>query len=288
MSVFISNVRKRLLKRNKNWLCIVCGETGSGKSYIALGLGELIAKERFGIDNVVFTAEQFLSLLNSKKLKGGDVVVWDEAGVGLSSQEWYSLSNKLINYVLQTFRYENLAVIFTTPSFDFIDSKTRKLFHVYIETIGINHTKKLCFAKCLNIQYNARTGTPYFKYSRVLEDGRSMRVVRNIFHLPSAGLISAYEHKKQCFAKTLKMDVELELKTQKLKGDMSKPVDLNAVIREVKKTSGRYIKEYAGKRFIDQHLLMSDFGLGKGRAKTVKHAVEKEIGLQGKIGPVVI
>jgi ABC-type dipeptide/oligopeptide/nickel transport system ATPase component len=42
MNYIIESVKRRINHQNKNWLAIICGETGSGKSYSALRLAEMI------------------------------------------------------------------------------------------------------------------------------------------------------------------------------------------------------------------------------------------------------
>ena len=53
----------RINRYNKNWLCIVCGATGSGKSYTALKIAETV-DPNFNIKKVVFTAKDFMNLIN--------------------------------------------------------------------------------------------------------------------------------------------------------------------------------------------------------------------------------
>ena len=113
----------------------------SGKSYCALSMAKQLDK-RFTMDNVVFTPEELMNLVESDKLKKGSVIVWDEAGVGISHRSWQSQTNKLINYLLQTFRHRNFILIFTSPHLDFIDASTRKLFHAQFQTKEIDYGKK--------------------------------------------------------------------------------------------------------------------------------------------------
>ena len=87
---FIKSIQNRLLRKNKNWLSIVCGDTGSGKSYSALTLANAISPRGITIKrNMVFNPIQFLEKINDKsKLQKGDVIIFDEAGVGMSAREW--------------------------------------------------------------------------------------------------------------------------------------------------------------------------------------------------------
>ena len=55
----IPAIKNRLNLFNKNWLCLICGEPGSGKSYSGLAICEKVYPD-FSIENVIFTPKQFL------------------------------------------------------------------------------------------------------------------------------------------------------------------------------------------------------------------------------------
>jgi hypothetical protein len=154
-----------------------------------------------------------MTLLNSGKLKKGNMIVFDEAGVGLPAREWYTISNKAINYIFQTFRRENLGVIFTTPNFDFIDSQTRKLFHNYIETISINRKEEYVVVKFMDIQFSPRYGKVYFKYPRIYDKTKGFFIIDRVeIAKPSTKLVEAYEEKKKRFTRILSREVEFDIK----------------------------------------------------------------------------
>ena len=202
MSEIIKKIQRRLLKTNKNWLCCVCGATGSGKSYTAIQLASKIDSD-FTIDNVVFNSEDFMSLLNSGRMKRGSIIIWDEAGVGMAAREWYTISNKAINYVFQTFRHMNIGVIMTTPSFDYLDSQVRKLFHSYIETKYVDIDRGEVVVKYMEVSFNPRFGKVYFKYPRI-----NGKVIDELtISKPNKVLVDAYEIIKGEFSKDLRDDV---------------------------------------------------------------------------------
>lgn len=214
---FIDYVKQRV-KQNKNFLGIITGQTGSGKSYSALKFGESIDPD-FNIDRVVFSPLEFMRIMKNGKLKPGSVIVFDEAGVGMSAQEWQSVQNKLINFVLQTFRHKNYVVLFTTPNFGFVASQSRKLFHCHMETVGIDHNNKVCRVKPLLIQINQRSGKMYYKYLRVKTDRGLIPIKRVCFSMASPELIAAYEEKKTDYTRKLNQDIlaQLELKSSNVK-----------------------------------------------------------------------
>jgi ABC-type oligopeptide transport system ATPase subunit len=194
---------------NKNVMIILVGGCGSGKSYAGLTLGTLV-DPTFGIDRVVFGAEDFLRLINSE-LPAGSVVMWDEAGVGIPAREWQSISNKLISYVTQTFRHQNLVVMFSVPSFDFVDKNLRALFDLCLITAGINKTEQICYLKPQFLQNNPRYAKIYSKYKYANYNGARGKVNRTFVSIPPLWLRRAYETKKQMFTNKLNKSAQKSL-----------------------------------------------------------------------------
>ncbi len=274
MSVIIDLIHKRINRENKNWLAIVCGPTGGGKSYSALHIAKVIDPE-FNIDRVVFTAEDFMKLLNSGKLHKGNVIIWDEAGVGMPAREWYSVSNKVISYILQTFRRENLGVIFTTPSFDFIDSQARKLFHAYMETMNINREEKFVTLKYMIIQNNPKEGKVYIKYPRIKVNGRKKTLMRMDVNKPEKELVKAHEKKKKEFSNKLKKDTEGILNDAKERRNRNgKAQNLDTIVKKVMTNITYYTRHIGKKSFIDKPLIMAELEIGKVMASKVVSMIE--------------
>ena len=203
------------VEKQKNFLCTTIGETGGGKTYTDLKAMEILNPDKTPkeiIKNVAFTPIEFLDRLNSGELQKGDCLTWDECGIGLSAKEWQSVSNKLINYVLQTFRHLNLIVFFNTPSFSFIDASSRRLFHSIWITMGINYTTNKCEVKPLLLQTDPKKGKIYFKFLRSDDEKHGLIPVKRIyFSLPSKELRNLYETKKQAFTTKLNKSIYEEL-----------------------------------------------------------------------------
>jgi ABC-type dipeptide/oligopeptide/nickel transport system ATPase component len=272
---FVKRIRARLLFQNKNWLGIICGETGSGKSYSALSLAYLISNRV----HVVFTPLEFLSLLNNSNIQKGDVVIFDEAGVGMSSREWYSVQNKLLGTVLQTFRNMNVAVIFTTPNLSFIDVQARKLFHSYMETSYIDYENEESFLKVFDIQINGRFNKIYYKRPRIINDvtGSVYTMSHLVLDKPSEEACEHYEGLKSEYTKKLNANALNELLEPTGKTTKKPEIDIDKVISKVKQEKKKYLKQYNQRIFIDTDLLRSDFDLSISQAKNVKKQVENEV-----------
>jgi DNA-binding CsgD family transcriptional regulator len=206
---------ERRIQRNQNVLIAITGQTGSGKSYSAIKICELMSKQlgtTFTVDNICFEPTEFMQLINSDKLSKGSCLILDETGVAINSRKWQSKTNILIGYVTQTFRHKNYIVIFNVPDFSFIDSALRKMFHIYIETNGINYQEKLCCLKPFLLQTNQRTGNLYYKYLRYKVPDKEVTTCDGWdLSLPSKELIKEYENKKTMYTKKLNEGVQKEL-----------------------------------------------------------------------------
>jgi len=200
-SYFCQYIHRRILS-NKNFLGAIIGPTGSGKSYAALSLMEILG--RSNLDNVCLTAKDFLKRIDCGELKKGDVLIWDEAGIDLNAREWQSVSNRVIHNILQTFRSMNLIVFFTVPYFSFIDIGARKLLHSKIHTQRVNIRDKTCILKPFLLQVNQDTGKIYRKYLRVRgQAGGLTPVERMCLPIPKDEIRIPYEIKKKKFQEEL-------------------------------------------------------------------------------------
>lgn len=209
-SYFCKYIKLRIAS-NKNFLCAITGQTGSSKSYSAMSLMEIINSDKNPeelIKNICLTTRQFVERVNSGDLKAGDVIIWDEAGIGMNSKSWASIANKIINLILQTFRNMNLIIFFTLPHLSFLDSDSRKLLHSTIQTLKVDRSEKSATLKPLIIQVNQDTGKLYKKYLRVRgRNGKLAPVKRLKVYLASPKLLELYEAKKKQFTHNLNRDI---------------------------------------------------------------------------------
>ena len=159
-----------------------------------------------------------MRLINSGKLGKGSAICYEEAGVGISSKTWMSQSNRLINFLIQTFRADNFVMILNAPYMDFVDASMRKLIHAEMITDGINLNKQTVRIKPQCIQYNSRIKKFYFKYLRVMTGkGYSVKVERWNVPKPSKKLLNAYTKRKFEYLDRLKREIEADLLGKKKK-----------------------------------------------------------------------
>ncbi len=131
----LDKVKKRVLKKDRDWVCVVDGEEGVGKSVLAQQMAKYL-DPNFTIDNIVFNSDEFLKIIKDPKTKKGKAIVLDEAFSAASSRSSLSEVNRAMIGVATEMRQKNLFIILCIPSFFDLDRyfalwRCRALFHVY-------------------------------------------------------------------------------------------------------------------------------------------------------------
>lgn len=200
----------RLIRSNKNIIGLVVGSTGTGKSFVCVRIAELWYKhhfkKEFPIHHVQFSVEGVIDLLNSGKLKRGDVIILEEAGTSMGALDFQAKISKIFTYVLQSFRNLNLCLMLNLPSPSMLNKNVRLLSHFQFETAGIDKQKKTSEIKPFFVQTNTRSGKRYLKYMNVKKGNRALKIQRFVYSIPSKDLVEAYEKKKRKFVLNLISD----------------------------------------------------------------------------------
>lgn len=202
---------KQRIEQNKDFICPIIGKTGSGKSYAALKIMELL-NGKINKENYFFKASDFLRRACSEEgNKPGTVLLWDEIGVGLNAKQWQSKINKTMGPVFQTIRHNNLIILVTLPYLSFLDVDLRRLIQGIFETKGIDHKNKICTLKPTLVQVNQVSGKMYTKYLRVSVGGEGATPIERI-QLPLANEqdLKDYEDQSRIYKNSIK---ESALKT---------------------------------------------------------------------------
>lgn len=217
----IRNVQKKLYKANNNWLAAITGDTGSGKSWSALSIASKV-DPTFDVDKVVLEPLEFMENLTEDQWGQGDCIVFDEAGAGMSAKEHMTKKNRIIDQVLQTFRRQNVAVIFTVPSKANVDKSVRRLLDTTIETVTIDYANNVNVLKWLELDYNQRNDKIYYHYPKKrLENGGTTKIKRLRLSKPEDDLIERYERKRDKYQQRKNKEFYEELKEKMEKGSGS-------------------------------------------------------------------
>jgi len=208
---------KKRIDNNLNLLKLTTGPTGIGKSYVDISIAYKIDPD-FSIDQICFSTIELMEMVNKfndtttelskKKYKQ---LIFEEIQYSASSREWQSKTNKLLNYVLSTFRHQNIILFFNTPYVDFVDSTIMKLCHALFECRGWSKRTGLSNVRAKILQYNPAKKKTYHHSLYVIKDKTLNKLPFIKVPKPPKHLIDAYEAKKTKFTTELNKRVYREL-----------------------------------------------------------------------------
>jgi len=213
-------IKKRIFY-NLNFISLFQGATGIGKTWGAISLAQMIDKD-FSIDQIVFDFKELMSVINSDwfKEKKWKIIIFDEPQITISNRNWQSATNKLMNYLLTTFRHQNVILLFCSPYVDFLDSQSMKLLHCIFQCEGVNKKKGLSRVRPKIQQYNSYMKKVYQHPLYVIKRKKAVPLRDWYIPKPSEEMIQLYEQKKTTFTTKLNQDI---LKTMdKLSGKEEK------------------------------------------------------------------
>lgn len=275
----VEGVKKRLNKYNLNWMACVTGPTGSGKSCSALTIANMIDPD-FSVEKVVFDVDEFLEFL--EKATKGDVIIWDEGGVGFGSRSAMTKSNRSISEIIQTFRYRNLGLIWTTPASGFVDKSGRILFHSIFETQPpIDYEKELVEMKWKQSKYSHHFNKIYDQYPKLLVNGSQTRIRKIYIKKPPEDLLNAYNRKKDEFNKKLLAQKRKEQEEKGLnKNELKRKKMIERKTRVIQQMEEDGLEMYMGKKnnIVAAKIRAKFDEVSERLASKIKHEIQQSKG----------
>ena len=125
----------KIRKKDFDWVWIVDGPEGSGKSVFSFQLAKKVDPS-FCLDRVCMTPNEFTKAI--LKARKGQCVIFDEAFTGFSSRASLTEINRLLVSLMMEMRSKNLFVIIVMPTIFLLDRyvalfRARGLFHIYLK-----------------------------------------------------------------------------------------------------------------------------------------------------------
>ena len=211
---------KKRIKNNLNFVALFTGDTGVGKSWSAIEIARQIDPNFDSVKQVAFNFAGLMRIINKFNNDGLDeelynkkykVVIFDEAQTDVNRHEWQSKTNKFLNYVLSTFRHQNIIVFFTTPFEDYIDSNALKLFHAKFECKGWSKKTKKSTLRPKIFQYNPQRRKMYNHSLHIITKTGVKKMITWKLCCPPKELTDPYEAEKFKFTNALNMKITLQL-----------------------------------------------------------------------------
>lgn len=248
----IKYIGGRVLRNNKNFLCFLIGQTGSGKSWGGVALCEMYSKQ-FDIPfdphlHVVSSLKEVLELINNKEvyktIQYGTPILFDEPQVEANARNWQEESNKMLSTLISTFRNQRLVVFFATPFMEMVDKQSRILFHGRFEVLGYDKNTKITTLKPRFIEWSPTGGKFYNKMLqieyKVPGKTKLKRIKLNKWHINKASKASldVYEAKKKAFSDDLNAKLMKKVQNKERKEDPEQKYKEYQRIKEIYMADG--------------------------------------------------
>lgn len=254
----IRMIQHRLWEEEQNFIMGVTGGPGKGKSWATLSICEEVDRN-FNEDRIVFSVDDFIKLINKEpQLPTGSAIMYEEGSVTASNRDWYTDRNMILTSVVDTFRYRNYLLVFTTPFRGSLDKRIRNIFHAIFEMRRIDRKKREGIGSLQFVNVHELIGThgltTYPKLRMIGKQGygkmKEWRVPE-----PTTEIREKYETMKHEFASKFYRQLEENLKVKKEKAGAKRGVDINALVEKVKANPEKFkIKNKIVPAKIMQHL----------------------------------
>jgi ABC-type dipeptide/oligopeptide/nickel transport system ATPase component len=210
----------RVKRKNNSTNIRFVGDTGSGKSWSGLSVAESCAKllgYRLSKDNIYFSIKDVIQKVAEEEPKPGTIFFIDEQQVGAGSKDHASKKNKAYSAFLSTVRSNRYIFITTLPFSDMEDKQLRRLFHVEVETQGINESAQTVNTRPRYLEHSRLKDKTYRKRLVIVfkDESTGFTKARKLstwdIKRPSQEIVDIYEPMKREFKRKLYKKLNEEL-----------------------------------------------------------------------------
>jgi hypothetical protein len=118
---------------DNNILILITGPLRQGKSSVALSLA-MRNDPHWDMSRVVFSTRDYVHVINQHP-PPGSYIIFDDAGLGVSSRRWWEEASVIFGMVAQSVGYRRYATILTVPDMNWIEKTSRTLANYVIEMV---------------------------------------------------------------------------------------------------------------------------------------------------------
>jgi energy-coupling factor transporter ATP-binding protein EcfA2 len=164
LSPYFSNTLQHRINRKMATNVVFTGEPGIGKSYMAISLARVLegktaeGKDRFTVDQVIFTYSEFMELV--LRLKSGKIIVFDEPSYAIGKREWYKELNQALTKTIESFRFKVHPLFLPVVNKSLLDKTVREYLIQY--QVNVYARGKGTVYKLAPSQFQDKTFHEYF------------------------------------------------------------------------------------------------------------------------------
>lgn len=266
---------RRLNVQNEHFMGVIVGREGSGKSHTAVSICRKV-DPTFDAERVFFDPADLVEAFQSDDLGQGNMVMLDEAGVGLGNRSWYEKEQVLLNQTLQTVRDENMGVLYTLPRLSELDSQTVGRLHSLLAMKEKHPQEGWASVSWKNIDVTREDtdGKVYKKYPRMRVNGQKSRVTSIAVSKPAADIAEGYEERKAAFKDEL-YDEVIDAHGDSADGDGEDgPKEIAQELAENGVDSVTSTNNQSGEQYINKDLIRVEYDISHSDARAVKSMLE--------------
>jgi ABC-type dipeptide/oligopeptide/nickel transport system ATPase component len=233
----------RVRTQNNSTNIRLIGDTGSGKSWSALAIAEIMAKllnKEITEKNIYFSISDVIRRIAKNPPRPGEIFFIDEQQVDSSATDYNTLRGKAYTTFFSTVRSKRYIIISTMPFADMIIKKVRRFFHVEIETLGVDSKKQVVRSKPRLLEYHKHKDfiyrkrlTAYYK-DKITKVWRQKKITIWDIPKPSNSLINLYEQMKAEFQQQTYKELVKDLDKYERKSNPvpAEKVDMKKIVLE--------------------------------------------------------
>jgi hypothetical protein len=284
---FYRKIYRDIFQKKKNAGVIAVGQVGSGKSCGCLKMAEDL-DPGFDSSRIVFSVEDFLALIKSKKLKRGSCIVFDEVSAsekGADSRNAMSGTNKKLSYIISCYRSRGYILLITTPTLNQLDLRARTIaVSAILKFKGVDFEKKRGVADLHWVVLNAMTGKTYLPKPRIKSKATSevFKINEVLLPLPSPKLLNEYEEKKETFLQENFERWHSQFAGSVKKGCIPDKIPFPEMFEKAKQMIKELVVQKKGKWVAEAGLIRAKFDTGEVVARDLRRALNAEIA-SGKV-----
>lgn len=274
----LRRVYDRVNESNEHFMGCVVGREGSGKSYTAIKIANMVDPS-FNADRVIFDVTELLRALRDGDHEPGQFYVLDESGVQFGNRTWQDRGQVLANQALQLIRSHNLGLIFTLPRLSELDSQAEGRLQALLEVVDKVPDEYVKVKwKWMDPDRTDRGGEIYRKYPRRRQNGYVRKIKRNTFAPPECTeLIEQYEQEKAQFQEAMYDRTIMELEGDE--DDETEELTVKDIANEIA-TGGLddvvSVNNRTNDPYINKDLIRAEYDLSHSDARAVKSMLEKD------------
>ena len=280
---FYRKIYSKVYEKNGNYIILVLGKPGSGKSYTALKMAYDLQRKQDNspsfnpYTNIFFNFESFLNGVERSNNRG-ECFILDESGIieGIQSRNFMSTGNKIASSLFQTMRVKGQVIFVIAPAGLMIDKQVK--FTVHADIIMQDHNKQHSWGAVKLHDDDLWNAEFYRKYMVSKIDGERVQWRTAFFEKPPDFLIEAYEYMQKTAKAKMLVSYSDKLRTKDLpKAD--KYVDFVDALAHVQGNPDDFINK-RGK--VDPSMIISHFTgngktIGYNEATSIAAAVNREL-----------